>query len=169
VDILKGRLAYRLCQGILIAVWARVRVPDLSYEWRRSIADNWRRMLPHMRRGLARVQERLEAEKDPEVRIKLEEKIARRLDGFCKADAAIQAATVCTQTERHSSTNEASVAPRTSTEWVQAMMRDASAQERTITPTQSNSRDERMARSRWLILRSLAFLGHSNASIRRDI
>jgi hypothetical protein len=133
-------------------------VPDLSYEWRRSIADNWRRMLPHMRRGLDRLHERLEAEKDPEVRLKLEEEIARRLDGFCKADAAIQAAVVDTQIQRDSSTTESTAGPRSATEWVRAMMRDASAQERTITPTQSNSRDERMARSRRLILRSLALL-----------
>ena len=136
-------------------------MPDLSYEWRRSIADNWRRMLPHMRRGLARLQQRLEAEKDPEVRLKLEEEIAHRLEGFCKADAAIQAAMVDTQTERDSSTTESTAGPRTATEWVQAMMREASAQERTITPTQSTSRDERMARSRRLILRSLAMLRHA--------
>jgi hypothetical protein len=136
-------------------------VPDLSYEWRRSIADNWRRMLPHMRKGLARLQERLEAESDPEVRLKLEEEIARRLDGFCKADAAIQAARVDTQTERDSSTSKSTAGPRTATEWVQAMMRQASVQERTIIPTQSNSRDERMARSRRLVLRSLAILRHA--------
>jgi hypothetical protein len=135
-------------------------VPDLSYEWRRSIADNWQRMLPHMRRGLTRLQERLESERDPDVRLKLEEEIARRLEGFCKADAAIQAAVVRTQTECDGPT-ESTATPRTSIEWVQAMMREASAQERTITPTQRASREERMARSRRLILRSLAILRHA--------
>src|SRR5262245_13613228 len=100
-------------------------------------------MLPHMRRGLVRLQQRLEAEKDLEVRLKLEEEIALRLDGFCKADAAIQAAVMLTRTE-FDGPIESTAAPRTSTEWVQAMMREASA-ERTITPTQSTSREEGIA------------------------
>jgi hypothetical protein len=122
-------------------------VPDLSYEWRRSIADNWRRML--MRRGLVRLRQRLEAEKDLEVRLNLEEEIARRLEGFCRADAAIQAAVVRTRTE-YDGPIESTAAPRTSTEWVEAIMREASAQE--ITPTQSTSREEGMISSRMLIL-----------------
>jgi hypothetical protein len=129
-------------------------VPDLSYEWRRSIADNWRRMLPHMRRGLTRLQQRLEAEKDLDVRLKLEEEIAHRLEGFCKADAAIQAAVVLTRTE-FDGRIESTAAPRTSTEWVQAMMRGALAQEPTITPTQGTSDEERIASSRMLILQPL--------------
>ena len=116
-------------------------MPDLSYEWRRSIADNWRRMLRHMRRGLNRLQQRLEAEKDFEVRLKLEEEIALRLEGFCKADAAIQAAVARTEFDHPI---ESTAAPRTSTEWVQAMMREASAQ-RTITSTQSTSREQGIA------------------------
>src|SRR5262245_13579562 len=90
-------------------------------------------MLPHMRRGLTRLQQRLDAEKDLEVRLKLEEEISLRLEGFCKADAAIQAAVVPPRTE-FTGPIESTAAPRTSAEWVRAMTREASAQERTIGP-----------------------------------
>ena len=129
-------------------------MPDLPCEWRRSIADNWRRMLPHMRRGVGSPSAAPRSGKGSRSRLKLEEEIALRLEGFCKADAAIQAAVVRTRTE-YDGPIESTATPRTSTEWVEAIMREASAQEQTIAATQSTSREEGMTSSRMLILQPL--------------
>jgi hypothetical protein len=63
--------------------------PALSDEWRRSIADGWRRMLPHVRRRVERLQQQFEAEQDVHVRFKLEVESARRRDVLRKAEAAL--------------------------------------------------------------------------------
>ena len=62
---------------------------ELSEEWRRSIAAGWRLMLPQMRRGIERLQQRLGAETDTVARYRLEGELVRRRDCLREAEATL--------------------------------------------------------------------------------
>ena len=128
-------------------------VSDLPAEWRETIAKNWHYMLPHMRRGLARIQQRLDAENDPDACLELADEIARRREKIGEAEAAIAS------WDR----NKADSVPETATaldillSGLNAVTQPAEASGRTMTLLQIHPRNPRtksMARS--LIARLVA-------------
>jgi hypothetical protein len=124
-------------------------VLDLSPEWRETIARNWQRMLPHMRRGLERTQQRLDAESDPDARRMLAGEIARRRERINAAEAAIVAASHCSKGE--DAPAHARVAGDILVRGLNVVVQPMDAHGPTTTPLQSHPRSQTMSMARLLM------------------
>jgi hypothetical protein len=134
---------------------------DLSPEWRQTIAANWQRMLPHMHRGLERIEQRLDSEDDPNTRHELGQEIARRRDKLREAEAAIQTAMASTQAECQAHKTDSAAAQGIAAElavagWRQGPLQEGAAEGRTAFAERRRQTPEVKSMPRSLIARSLA-------------